>query len=307
MTFRVIVLCIYGAIRWRLSFVKSVAYRCFPFIRWLLAPVSYKKISISERLARRDEFSHRCVSHIMMAKCTYAIAVFAHLYHDDLAHEFLWYFKSIQIPFDLYISTHADAVGGLQNLFAFQLPRARVFVRAVENRGRDMAPFCVTFRDDYPRYDLVCWVHSKKSAHDRHYLLWRRYLLRNLLGSRRIVENILCDFQNDHRLGVVYPEIFPFVRNWVNWDDNFSKVDTLLRRMGIAITRNTEILFPAGAMFWFRPQALTPIFDLNLSMADFEVGSEKMLDGTLAHALERIILLAAEKAGYSWKKVLFSS
>ena len=60
-------------------------------------------------------------------------------------------------------------------------------------------------------------------------------------------------------------------------------------------------------MFWFRPKALYPIFNLGLKLEDFEMGSEKMMDGTFAHALERLFVIVTQKQGFLWKKVLFSA
>ena len=63
--------------------------------------------------------------------------------------------------------------------------------------------------------------------------------------------------------------------------------------------------YPAGSMFWFRPQALEPFFSLNLNLNQFEKQSEKKIDGTLAHAIERLFLDVVEKAGFAHRKVLF--
>jgi lipopolysaccharide biosynthesis protein len=55
-------------------------------------------------------------------------------------------------------------------------------------------------------------------------------------------------------------------------------------------------------MFWARSAALRPLLNLALSFNDFpqETGQ---IDGTLAHAIERLYLLACERAGFSWLKI----
>ena len=57
-------------------------------------------------------------------------------------------------------------------------------------------------------------------------------------------------------------------------------------------------------MFWARTAALRPFFDAQLVLEDFSPDtSGRQLDGTMAHAIERLIFVAAERAGFSWVKV----
>ena len=51
-------------------------------------------------------------------------------------------------------------------------------------------------------------------------------------------------------------------------------------------------------MFWLRPAALRPLLDGLLSMGEFQAEGGQ-LDGTLAHAVERILSLIARSAGFT--------
>jgi lipopolysaccharide biosynthesis protein len=55
-------------------------------------------------------------------------------------------------------------------------------------------------------------------------------------------------------------------------------------------------------MFWARPRALAPLFDLKLDWEDYP--AEPLAnDGTLLHALERLVTFAAESQGYRYATV----
>jgi len=75
-------------------------------------------------------------------------------------------------------------------------------------------------------------------------------------------------------------------------------LDRLLPRMGCAdLIGSYRVLFPAGSMYWFRVEALAGLDDLGLAEDAFELEAGQ-LDGTLAHAIERLILLYASTKGY---------
>ena len=57
-----------------------------------------------------------------------------------------------------------------------------------------------------------------------------------------------------------------------------------------------NIVFPVGNMFWARVDAILPFFT-NIQMSDFP--QEKgQVDGTIAHAIERLWVYVAEYNGY---------
>jgi hypothetical protein len=56
--------------------------------------------------------------------------------------------------------------------------------------------------------------------------------------------------------------------------------------------------FVAGSMFWFRPSALRNVYQLFVEGLEFEPELGQV-DGTIAHAIERIVCIAAKAAGMS--------
>jgi hypothetical protein len=58
-------------------------------------------------------------------------------------------------------------------------------------------------------------------------------------------------------------------------------------------------------MFWAKVEALAPLMKLNLKVSDFDAEAGQV-DSTLAHAVERTLLLYVESAGFEWLKVIRS-
>ncbi|MEF3168907.1 MAG: glycosyltransferase [Deltaproteobacteria bacterium] len=235
-------------------------------------------------------------------------AVLLHLYYPELWPEFFALLKTLPGPCDVYISLSEGREGVLSDIVR-DLPQAVVIRHP--NRGRDIAPRLALLRMARARnYSQLLFIHSKKSPHLR-YLKehlkerekiripflqhcdgdrWRRELLAALFDS---AEKTIAAFAQNPKLGLVGPSGF-----WLSLrgDPNLPRLATLAQRMGIAPDPLRHGYF-AGSMFWCRPQALDPLLALNLSEADFEA-EKGQTEGTLAHVVERLFALSAEKAGF---------
>jgi O-antigen biosynthesis protein len=230
------------------------------------------------------------------------IAVVCHLYDHDLAGEIHAQIANIPVAADLFISTDTEEkAASLQGEFS-SWKQGRVDIRVVEDRGRDIAPKYITFRDVYDRYDLILFVHSKKTKHPALGEAWRKHLIHTLTGSRDIVSSILWMFAHDDRLGVVFPQHFIQIRPLVRWCGEYPQAKLVAQRMGVALRPNQLIDFPSGSMFWVRSAALLPILNLNLKLEDFPE-EEGQTGDTLIHVLERLLLHACEQAGCHWLKI----
>lgn len=84
------------------------------------------------------------------------IGIHLHIHYLHVLEEFLCYLKDFPAPFDLIITiTDAKAEGAIQNLCDTLLPNLKkLIVLAVENRGRDVAPWLVATRLYQKDYDL---------------------------------------------------------------------------------------------------------------------------------------------------------
>lgn len=230
------------------------------------------------------------------------VAVVCHIFHADLAAYLCGWLAAIPVPADVYISTDTAEKQALISAAFATWPNGTVDVRIVPNRGRDIAPKLLSFRDVYERYDLVLFLHSKKSPHLAAGEQWREYLLRTLLGSAATVRGILAIFDLLPSVGMVIPQHFGGVRDMIEWGSNYPLASELAQRMGFSITASQPLDLPSGSMFWARTKALAPLLSLSLPLEDFpeEAGQ---IDGTLAHAIERLLLHTCEHAGFDWLKV----
>jgi lipopolysaccharide biosynthesis protein len=230
------------------------------------------------------------------------IAVIIHIFYPELASELRYYLEKIPGQVDIFISTTNSHSKLLIEQVFIPWKAGALEIRHTPNRGRDIAPKLVVFRDVYDRYDLVLQLHSKHSSHTNGSASWRRHLLETLVGDPVIIACIIDAFNRNPELGMISSSHFEPMRGSLSWGNNFDCAVKLAHRMGFSVELTTTLDFPSGSMLWVRSAALRPLFDLELSMDDFDV-EEDQVDGTLAHAIERLYFFICESAGFSWIKI----
>lgn len=233
------------------------------------------------------------------------ICVIAHIYYDDMVEEMMSYIGHIPGRYDLVVTTDTEAKRStiLGALLRYDI--ARVEVRVLEsNRGRETSAFLVGCADllTEGQYDLICKVHSKKSAQDGYNLgmLFKQHMFDNLLSSPAYVSALLALFVKDPTLGMVFPPVvnigYPTLGH--SWFTNRQAAAGLAKELGIHTTfdRSTPIA-AYGGMFWCRPQGLAALTARQWQWEDFpdEAG---WTDGALPHVIERLYAYAVMSAGF---------
>ncbi|MBO4779318.1 MAG: hypothetical protein J5497_01640, partial [Selenomonadaceae bacterium] len=254
------------------------------------------------QLKREKDFALKVPLNFPFPPVKLKVAAVVHIFYPELAAELKNLLLNIPCAVDVYISTTSpDKKAAIEKTFD-DFGKGRVVVKVFANRGRDIAPAFVGFKDIYGGYDVCVHLHSKKSPHAEKRLAgWREHLYRNLLGSPEIVGGIL-NILAVEKVGVVFPQYYAPIRVSINWGENYLATKNFLRGLGIDIDNRHLIEFPAGSMFWFKPRALAPLLNSGLKFEDFpeECGQ---VDGTIAHAIERAFLFIVEAAGFTWIKV----
>ncbi len=166
-----------------------------------------------------------------------------------------------------------------------------------ENRGRDILPFLhVADRLLDEGVDVVLKLHTKRSVHRQDGEHWRDELLQKLASHER-APRIFKAFHDNPRLGLVAAEghVQPLEHFW---GANEPNVRALGIRLGLPpLDEGPASDFIAGSMFWVRLASLRPLLDAHLEPWEFETEAGQ-IDGTTAHALERMIQLIASAAGF---------
>jgi lipopolysaccharide biosynthesis protein len=171
-------------------------------------------------------------------------------------------------------------------------------IRCLPNIGRDFGPMLCAFSKELLRYDIFGHFHSKKTPHAKNGSGWRKHLLNALLGQPMRVRQIFGLFKQLPNVGLVYPEAFwdlPY--HWNTVDNDKKHLMALCLRLGIHLPKEDFIEFSAGSMFWARTDSLRTLLEAEWAWDMFgeETGAT---GGTLAHAVERVIVLAAAERGY---------
>lgn len=226
------------------------------------------------------------------------IGIHLHLHYTDQLREMAECLANIPQPFALYVSMHRDGdVESIASMLRELVPLAVTVVRSAPNRGRDIAPLVVEFAAELRRHELIAHIHTKRSPHNGAKADWRRQLLMHLMGTRGVVASVLELFRRNPHLGMAFPEYHHSLRNQISWGTNYPRCAELSSRTGIAVEQEEMVIFPAGSMFWARSSALAPLLDAGLGYEDFPP-EEGQVDGTTAHAIERLFGAAAQAAGF---------
>lgn len=233
------------------------------------------------------------------------IALIIHIYFIDMVDYCFSYAQNIQPNFDVYITTDSlEKKEVILRKFS-DLRCKKIEVLIVQNRGRDVSSLLVGCKDILRNYDLICFAHDKKTAHEKPSSLGSSFSYRcwnNVLYNNFYIQNIILTFINNERLGFLFappPHHGGHVDHPRKWFDNFNNTISLAKKLNISvpISEDKEPIAPLGTIFWFRTKALSPLLVYDWNYDDFPEEPNKT-DGTILHAIERLYPYAAQQAGF---------
>lgn len=222
--------------------------------------------------------------------------VFLHAFYFDLVEEFA---ERLNAPwfrddFDIVLTVP-------QHWTEHQRASADKLLKPTEmlvtpNVGRDIYPFLEALHAiGTDGYDLALKIHTKKSPHLPEGARWRKAILDSLMREGG-VKQALKAFASNPRLGMLAPKstLMPY-HDAASLRDNQATIDWVQERYGLKVPDSARVV--AGSMFWFRPAAFEPLLTVPMTAEDFgpELGA---IDGTAAHAMERLMPSIVTSAGF---------
>ncbi|WP_139904173.1 rhamnan synthesis F family protein [Clostridium thermarum] len=240
---------------------------------------------------------------------TKRIAVVMHMHYFDTFDKYKQYIDNIPKEIHIYFTTSNNEIRKKIELFLEH--RKNCMIIEKNNRGRDISSFLVACRKEILKYEYVCFLHDKREKDpsmkkdiDR----WIYSQWENMLGTSTYIYNVLSYFDKNSQIGLLLPPIpigehlsFLYRNNWYNNYDNTIK---LAKRLDLHCNVNKEISPMAlGTVYWARVDALKKLLEYEWKYEDFD--AEPLADdGTISHAIERILEYVAKDAGYESKWVM---
>ena len=225
------------------------------------------------------------------------VALHIHVYYAELFEEIVEALEYNQINPDIFISCSnertAETVEKYRQKYGLNIKQ----IRLVPNFGRDIGPLITEFGKKLDQeYDIYGHIHTKKSEwiQQNKAYKWRQYLLGNLLGYKGypMADKIVHAMNTHKKLGLVFPDD----PTCVGWTNNYTEANKLASRLNIK-SLPRSINFPVGTMFWAKKGALKNLYNLDLDWDDYPV-EPIGYDGTMLHAIERLIPIVAMENGF---------
>lgn len=235
------------------------------------------------------------------------LCIHLHCYHLELLEEVAIRLSYITFPFSLVVTVCSEDDFSKAEALLGNLNNSRsTRIQVCQNRGRDIAPFLIDASQIWRDYDFVLHIHTKKSPHISWGDNWRRYLLDQTIGQNQLLESIVEYFRQNPDVGFMYPENYPMIRHFTEEERNIKKIRMTanLLRLSSDFIGITE--FPAGSMAFYRVSALSSLLDSEVIEQVFEEECGQ-LDGTGAHALERLIPEAVRQAGFRGRSYFWTT
>jgi lipopolysaccharide biosynthesis protein len=237
------------------------------------------------------------------------IAIQVHLCKEDLINEIINRTNNIPFYFDLFITTDSLDKKININKFTKKYSKAKnVEIIVFENERRDVMPFLIQMRKRIKKYKYISHIYTKNSIYFLEEENLRNYLFNNLFGNKNIISEILTDFENNIKLGFIFPEnyykIVLQLKEKLYKNHYFHQKRIIKKYFGKLMKLNIgkKIEFPLGNMFWAKVNSIFQIFE-----EEFQYIIKKEIKlikgGNILFGIEIIWMFIVKLNGYYYKKI----
>lgn len=221
------------------------------------------------------------------------IAIVVHAFYVEQLHIILNKIEDVlrnnkDHSIDIYFTLSEDRTELKELIETFGIPSQ---VYTYENLGMDLLPFLALI----PRlqtYDWVLKLHTK-NCHNELNKLWFETLVAELIGSPEIFFDTVSVLNTHHQwqMAGIAPFFLSAHQLMLKNRSNLDKLADLWR-----VDTQKDWGFFAGSLYWLKPQfLLVPAQNILQNKVWFDDNYAK--DGLMAHAVERLITLVAQKHG----------
>ena len=230
------------------------------------------------------------------------VGVHIHAFYPEIAISIIERLAINSVKMDLFISYSND-----QHIYGLASTAEKNGLNVVEcskvaNRGRDIGPLISEFGERLDRdYEIYGHFHTKKSTHMSTHQSekWSKFLLGNLIEHKNIAmsDRIISEFVRNKELGLVFADD----PNCMGWGNNYEIASSLAKELSVeSLPRSFN--FPIGTMFWARQGSLRKLYEMNIKWNMYPPEPIDY-DGTILHAIERLIPIVAIESGYTYNMV----
>lgn len=220
-------------------------------------------------------------------------AIVVHIFYLNLWPEISRYLSESPAHIDLHITCCPEQCIDVSGLVRTDFPAAEI--HTFPNEGMDVLPFLRLLPELKRRgYDVVCKLHTKRGVEPLG-AVWRRHLLRSLVGSASSIQILMAAFNDMPRLALAGPAAL-YVSGKALMYENKPLLKLMHNQLDPDNSFPEDWGFFAGSMFWARISWLLPIAAIASQVASVNMRDREPLandDGGLAHALERAFGWAA--------------
>lgn len=240
--------------------------------------------------------------------------IIINLYYLDSLDKYLRYLDIIPAQIQVYIVSSSERLLEQVRIYIESKELINVELVIKKNRGRDISALLVSCREEILKYKYLCFVHDKKASQE--YLkndtdMWIDNLWDNTLISAKYISNVINLFENNCKIGLLVPPepIGEHMMHWFSntWGGNYENTQGLADKLKIGCCMDSDIpVITLGTVFWCKIDALLKLFQVKWKYEDFP-DEPLPMDGTLSHAIERILSFVAQDAGYYTGTIMCSS